>query len=180
MHWGQGCRPKFRVRYSDGTEEWHDVMRDAGTTIRQADGRVTQRPVPHLVMSRAGHGTEMEVEWVVRRAETWYQGVIVALDSERGVAIRYTTASGPSVAWHTQEDLDQRGHVITTLREKDESTNVAEQVRIWILCGPKSSLCFCLYGIFFAQKSDRTNKKGGVEFAPKLHILTRSATNEIQ
>jgi ribonuclease HI len=127
LHWGQGCRPKFRVRYSDGTEEWHDVMRDAGTRIRQADGRVTQRPVPHLVMSRAGHGSEMEVEWVVRKAETWYQGVIVALDSERGVAIRYTTAAGPSVAWHTQEDLDQRGHVITTLRESGEFTNAQYQ-----------------------------------------------------
>ena len=42
---------------------------------------------------------------------------------DRGVAIRYMGPSGASVAWHTQEDLDQRGHVITRLSTLGEYTN---------------------------------------------------------
>jgi hypothetical protein len=121
--WELGSNPAFRVQYGRRGDQWHNVLREAGTTTRQLIGRTTQRPVPHIIMARAGHGTELEIEWPRGKSTVWYTGVLVARDMDRGVAIRYMGPSGASVAWHTQEDLDQRGHVITRLSTLGEYTN---------------------------------------------------------
>ena len=103
-------------------------MDEAGTTIKIIKGgdlNNTQREIRNLI----GHGSVVEVPWVKtrRREMKWYRGTVVARDPERGIAIRYQGDTA-TVAWHSEEDLDNRRLVVITARKKEFSnTSFQEQ-----------------------------------------------------
>jgi len=76
-----------------------------------------------------GHGTEIEITWLspkTKRTE-WHKGKVVAIDEEKGIAIRYGKGAEASIAWHTNGDIEARGFVVTTARRYGEHTNQTYQ-----------------------------------------------------
>ncbi len=66
------------------------------------------------------------------------------------------------------------------IRKNWTSGNVAERVRRLTFSGKNDPLFYCAKPSFLAQKNDCNNKKRGVETAPKVSFLTRSATYDLQ
>ena len=126
LAWEAEGNPEFEVTYEDDSTMWHGVADEAGTTITMRDFEIaaTER-IPDEFRELLGHGTKMDVEWIGRitRRKEWHRGQVVALSEEKGIAIRYGTASNASVAWHTAEDLTGRGYAVTTARRRGRYTN---------------------------------------------------------
>jgi len=128
--WEEGENPKFSIKYGNGAEVWHCTVEEAGAAITPTNDKLgTMRKHPGEVLTLLGHGTAMEVAWTGKttKREEWYQGRIVARDHNEGIAIRYGTKSTASVAWHTYEDLEDRGYAIMELRRLGEHTNESYQ-----------------------------------------------------
>ena len=105
--WKKGELPRFLIEYEDGSKQWHDVIEEAGTSVRlvEPDEAVTLVTVPVEIRNMLVHGTEIEITWVSPKSKRteWHRGKIVAIDEERGIAMRYGKATEASVAGHTLE-----------------------------------------------------------------------------
>ncbi len=129
LQWQEGEPPRVQVEYSRGGSQCHDVVLEAGRSVRLKEGESMETlvTVPGTIRELLGHGTELRVTWVSNKKVTkWHAGKIVAISGEKW-AIRYEEGSTTSVAWHDQDDVESRGLVVVTARRKGEHTNESYQ-----------------------------------------------------
>jgi len=76
--WKKGELPRFLIEYEDGSKQWHDVIEEAGTSVRlvEPDEAVTLVTVPVEIRNMLVHGTEIEITWVSPKSKRteWHRG----------------------------------------------------------------------------------------------------------
>ena len=78
LAWEKGDSPEFKVEYIDGTEVWHDVVDEAGTTVTCDEPELTTNDTPAPIWGLLGHGTRLKVEWEKAKSTRWHEGTVVA------------------------------------------------------------------------------------------------------
>ena len=60
IEWQEGDVPKFVIEYDDGSEYWHDIVDEAGTSVRmiEPNDMASLVTVPQGIRNMLGHGTE--------------------------------------------------------------------------------------------------------------------------
>ena len=122
--WRQDESPRFRVQWPTEEAKWYDTVKHAGYDIRpvlQADLNNAPRETIELL----GHGSQVITNWTGKSTKQTeeYVGRVVALRGGDELAVRYGTASTRSVAWHTVDDLQDRGCTVITARRGTDMTN---------------------------------------------------------
>jgi hypothetical protein len=126
LRWEHGePMPEFRVTSQGGHEEWWST-RWAGTVVRlyeqqdpKGEVRMQTDRVPPQAIGWLGHGTRVQVQWGAR----WHKGQVVAIDADRGIAIRYKAGGGwkESVAWHDERELQKGGLAVDEIIRRGRS-----------------------------------------------------------
>ena len=108
----------------DGHQEMVSIVL-MGRTVRAETNNESKREklratdrLPAYIVPSIGLGSRLSIDWG-KEEPRWCNGTVVAIKSDKGVAVRYGKGGGASVAWHTTSGLCSRGCRPLEIRRRD-------------------------------------------------------------